>query len=1191
MNLSRFLSNLFVSWIRPLLTAGSQRKLTLADFPVELGKESVNRCADELVRALEATPNDPLSKTLGKVYRGILSGALLLGLLHAVTSLALPFLLQAFLNDLSTSVAPLSQKILLALSLFSMSLLSWLLIQHCFFVGGRLALRVRAGLVNAIYKKLLGSSPANDDSSSAYFNLIARDALKVGSAGQMLVLTVMSLVLIVGGVLLLYQIVGVSSLAGFLVLVLLAPLYRKQARAMEATTGDLFHISDRRVGFLSVVFQGIRAIKLAGVESILGDQARKIRAQELVKLNRIAIQTAFLNLLFQSSPIAVALVTFTTAALLGRQLGLPEVLSALATFAILRAPLLHLPNLIVALLEGRVSLNRIELALRGQERLPVTAGTAPLGSVSLKAATFSWKTQGKAVLSEISLEITPGELVAVLGPAGSGKSSLLHALLGEMGVQEGEAALSGEVSYSSQQPWMVNSTVKENIVFGAEWNSARYSEVISVTGLERDLAQWASGDATEAGENGLALSGGQRQRIALARALYRNADLCLLDDPFSSLDNRTATHCFEKGVLGFLKGATRILVTHRHDFAQQADVVLWIKNGRIVRSLRGQQIKKLHEIPAEVAPEPTRALERAPARGMITAEADAEGSVPLDRYRQYGAMLGSSLVLALILGIFLLREVFNVGADTWISYTTARAGITPTIILSGFALLGLLTSVATYVRSRMVMAKTVVAAGTLHEGMLSGVLNSPFSFFEANPLGRLLNRFGKDQAAIDLEVGTKTLECLNVIFLLGSSLILIVVATPVAVLVMFPLGVVYYRLQLFFRATSRQINRMEALSQSPLFAHVSETQGGLTTIRAMRQQDRFRQGLSERLEINQRILIARLAADRWLSIHLDSLGALLVGITAVLAACFSDAIGWELAGLSVTHALAVTVTFARAVHTFAELECGMNSVERVQEYAGLPGEGFKGNGQPASPPVQWPDAGRVEIKDLELRYRPDLEPSLKDISFTIGAGEKLGVIGRTGSGKSSLLLAIFRLVEPTGGNVFIDGIDVKTLPLAVLRSRLAILPQEPVLFPGPLRSSLDLKNEYSDSEIWKALNAVQMKEAVESLPGGLSLELQPDLFSLGQRQLLCLARVILRKPKILFLDEATANLDPTADKLVQDAVEREFAHSTVITIAHRLQTLSRAHRIVVMQDGRVAEIGTPTELSQKYPELQRGGAA
>ncbi|XP_063449237.1 ATP-binding cassette sub-family C member 9 isoform X2 [Pan paniscus] len=842
---------------------------------------------------------------------------------------------------------------------------------------------------------------------------------------------------------------------------------------------------------------------------------------------------------------------------------------------------------------------------------------------------FSWGS-GLATLSNIDIRIPTGQLTMIVGQVGCGKSSLLLAILGEMQTLEGKVHWSNRnrysVAYAAQKPWLLNATVEENITFGSPFNKQRYKAVTDACSLQPDIDLLPFGDQTEIGERGINLSGGQRQRICVARALYQNTNIVFLDDPFSALDIHLSDHLMQEGILKFLQDDKRtlVLVTHKLQYLTHADWIIAMKDGSVLRegTLKDIQTKDVElyehwktlmnrqdqELEKDMEADQTTLERKTLRRAMYSREAkaqmedeDEEEEEEEDEddnmstvmrlrtkmpWKTCWRYLTSGGFFLLILMIFskLLKHSVIVAIDYWLATWTSEYSINntgkadQTYYVAGFSILCGAGIFLCLVTSLTVEWMGLTAAKNLHHNLLNKIILGPIRFFDTTPLGLILNRFSADTNIIDQHI-PPTLESLTRSTLLCLSAIgMISYATPVFLVALLPLGVAFYFIQKYFRVASKDLQELDDSTQLPLLCHFSETAEGLTTIRAFRHETRFKQRMLELTDTNNIAYLFLSAANRWLEVRTDYLGACIV-LTASIAS-ISGSSNSGLVGLGLLYALTITNYLNWVVRNLADLEVQMGAVKKVNSFLTMESENYEGTMDPSQVPEHWPQEGEIKIHDLCVRYENNLKPVLKHVKAYIKPGQKVGICGRTGSGKSSLSLAFFRMVDIFDGKIVIDGIDISKLPLHTLRSRLSIILQDPILFSGSIRFNLDPECKCTDDRLWEALEIAQLKNMVKSLPGGLDAVVTEggENFSVGQRQLFCLARAFVRKSSILIMDEATASIDMATENILQKVVMTAFADRTVVTIAHRVHTILTADLVIVMKRGNILEYDTPESL-------------
>ena len=905
-------------------------------------------------------------------------------------------------------------------------------------------------------------------------------------------------------------------------------------------------------------------------------------------------------------------------------------------------------------------------------------------SVILERASANWVPQQlPPTLCNVSMEVCSGELCALVGPVGSGKSSILHLILKELKLGSGRLKIQSKpiedtqqnqqgyvvgipnlrISYASQEAWLFCGTVRDNILFGQPYNRERYVAVTRACALTTDFQQLPHGDMSHVGDSGASLSGGQKARVNLARAVYRQADIYLLDDPLSAVDARVAKHLFEKCIQKYLGGKTRILVTHQLQFVKQADTIVVLDRGSVRMQGSYQQLsnsnknftemiddiqttteaRKQSEIIDSSSKRPSiekgfgrrsilaRASVTSKASSILSydyegnegspdfeAEIVAIGRIPGNVYKEYFRSGGNYFKLAMLVLGFLVSQGVTSGTDYWISYwtnlETARTTMAngsyelnrqysymfnDTFLSSMFPLdkYGLLTTdSAIYVyafcivsvilavvgRNIFFMAVCSTASSELHNSMFSNTLQSMMSFFHRNPAGRILNRFSKDVGAMDETLPRVMLEAIQIFLVISGVLVMVVIVNNWMLIPLAVLAIVFYYLRLLYLRTAQSIKRLESVAKSPVFSHINATLQGLMTIRA--SGPNITETLSKQFDHLQDV-----HTGAWhMTIVIPIAFGLFLDIIAcsfIACICFSfilldtgNTLGGNV-GLALSQAWIIVGTLQHGVKQSSEMVAQMTSVERILQYTKLPTEGEWHSDNP--PPQDWPVEGRVSLRNVSLSYDKNEPPVLKNLNVTIEPGWKVGVVGRTGAGKSSLISALFRLfAEGLEGEIKIDGIDTSTLGLHELRSQISIIPQQPFLFSESLRYNLDPFNSYDDMALWSSLRQVKLNDLILDQMVAYS----GSNLSIGQRQLICLARAILRNNRILILDEATANIDSYTDALIQKTIRTRFADCTVITIAHRLHTVIDSDRIIIMDAGRIVEFGSPHELLRDNPK-------
>uniref|UniRef100_A0A3B4V2W9 Multidrug resistance-associated protein 1 n=1 Tax=Seriola dumerili TaxID=41447 RepID=A0A3B4V2W9_SERDU len=1129
-----------------------------------------------------------------------------------------PEILRLLIRFVNNSSAPYWQGYFYTALLFICTCVQSLILQKYFHVCFVSGMRLRTAIIGAVYRKALVISSAARRTSTVgeMVNLMSVDAQRFMDLITYINMIWSAPLQVVLALYFLWQNLGPSVLAGVAVMVLMVPV--NAVIAMKTKTYQVAQMKskDNRIKLMNEMLNGIKVLKLYAWELAFKDKVSEIRESELRVLKKAAYLGAMSTFTWVCAPFLVALSTFTVYVLIDEHnvLDAQKAFVSLALFNILRFPLNMLPMVISSMVQASVSLKRLRVFLSHEELQE--------DSVEHRAAAGC----------EMNMCIPEGSLVAVVGHVGSGKSSLLSALLGEMDKLEGTVAVKGSVAYVPQQAWIQNSTLRDNIMFGQERREAWYHRVVDACALQPDLEILPAGDETEIGEKGVNLSGGQKQRVSLARAVYCDRAVYLLDDPLSAVDAHVGKHIFDQviGPQGLLKDKTRVLVTHGLSYLPQVDLILVMVGGEVTEMGSYQQlmategafseflrtyasvdytdnngeahysshshgdcvrclsspvvssVSKLSQTNKEGQDLNKKA--KNPEVGKLT-EADKAsiGRVQLSVFWAYLKAIGV-LLSCISLLLFLAHHLVSLFSNYWLSLWTDDPVVNGTqpnrlMRLGVYGGLGLSQGVAVFGYSLSMSIGGILASRVLHQSMLYDVLRSPMSFFERTPSGNLVNRFAKEMDTIDSMIPVIIKMFMGSMFNVLGACVIILVATPLVAIIIPFLGLLYFFVQRFYVASSRQLKRLESVSRSPIYTHFNETLLGTSVIRAFGEQARFICESDQRVDHNQKAYYPGIVANRWLAVRLEFVGNCIVSFAALFAVIARDSLSPGIMGLSISYALQLTASLTWLVRMSSDVETNIVAVERVKEYGDTEKEAeWKHESSPLPP--GWPTDGCIDIRSFGLRYRHDLDLAIRNISIKINGGEKVGIVGRTGAGKSSLTLGLFRIIEGAEGHIFIDGVDIAQLGLHDLRSRITIIPQDPVLFSGSLRMNLDPFDSYSDEDVWRALELSHLKAFVSGLPNKLTHECSEggENLSVGQRQLVCLARALLRKTKILVLDEATAAVDLETDNLIQSTIRSQFEDCTVLTIAHRLNTIMDYNRVLVLDKGEMAEFDSPSHL-------------
>ncbi|KAJ3614828.1 hypothetical protein NHX12_018398 [Muraenolepis orangiensis] len=1217
----RIISDLEQEWTAECARIQKQEKALASG--VALGGKLPDQA--QLLRKLQKEQSSGffLLRTLARKFGPYFLTGTMCIIFHDAFMFAIPQVLSLLLGFMRDDDAPLWKGYFYATLMFLLSCLQSLFnhqyMYTCFTVG----MRVKTAVMGLVYRKslVINSSARRTCTVGEIVNLVSADTQKLMDFVVYFNAVWLAPIEIALCLFFLWQHLGPSALAGIATVILIFPLNGYIAKKRSKLQEVQMKFMDGRIRLMNEILSGIKILKFYAWEKAFLEQVLGYREKELKALKKSQILYSISFASFNSSSFLIAFAMFGVYVTIDEKnvLDAQKVFVSMALINILKTPLSQLPFAMSTTMQAFVSLKRLGKYLCSEELKAenVTKAAYSLDGedIAIDNGTFSWSAQGPPCLKRINFRVPRGSLVAVVGHVGSGKSSLLSAMLGETEKRSGHVTVKGSMAYVPQQAWIQNATVQDNVVFGREKLKTWYQCVLEACALLPDLDILPAGDATEIGEKGLNLSGGQKQRVSLARAVYRRADVYLLDDPLSAVDAHVGQHIFDKviGPKGVLRDKTRILVTHGMSFLPQADLILVLVDGEITESGSYQELLSRHGAFAdfihtfansERKESAESGIQRAGSRrsnarlSMVdfmpfsrdlsqeqliggdstntnlqnmepVIETDQEqvledlgkltevdkartGRVRLDMYMEYFKTIGTALIVPIV-----LMYAFQQGASLTYNYWLCLWADDPIVNgtqsdtdlkLAVFGALGLAQGIAIFSTTVAISICGIIASRHLHIELLNNVLHSPMSFFERTPSGNLLNRFAKEIDAIDCMIPDGLRMMLGYVFKLLEVCIIVMMATPFAAVFILPLAFLYGFVQSFYVATSCQLRRLESVSRSPIYTHLNETVQGASVIRAFREEHRFILQANKRVDFNQTSYFPRFVATRWLAVNLEFVGNGVVLAAAILSVMGKHTLSPGIVGLAVSHSLQAAWTV----------------------------EG-------SSLPLDWPQRGTIEFQDYGLQYRKGLDLALKGITLNIQEREKVGIVGRTGAGKSSLALGIFRILEAAKGKIFVDGVDLADIGLHDLRSRITIIPQDPVLFSGSLRMNLDPFDNYNDEEVWNSLELAHLKNFVSNLPDKLSHECSEggENLSLGQRQLVCLARALLRKTKILVLDEATAAVDLETDTLIQSTIRTQFEDCTVLTIAHRLNTIMDYTR------GLISETDSPANLIAQRGQFYR----
>ncbi|XP_040353871.1 ATP-binding cassette sub-family C member 12 isoform X1 [Herpailurus yagouaroundi] len=1189
-------------------------------------------------------------------------------------------------------------------------------------INYRTAIRLKVAISTLVFENLVSFKTLAHISVGEVLNILSSDSYSLFEAAFFCPLPATIPILMAVCAVYAFFILGPTALIGISVYIIFIPIQMFMAKLNSAFRRSAISVTDKRVQTMNEFLTCIKLIKMYAWEKSFTNTIQDIRKRERKLLQKAGfVQSGNSALASIASTIAIVL-TFTCHIFLRRRLTAPVAFSVIAMFNVMKFSIAILPFSVKAMAEANVSLRRMKKILVDKNPPSyITQPEDPDTVLLLANATLTWdqetsrksdpkKVQNQkkcflkkqrletysvrssaqevaspeeqsgsptSVLHNISFVVRKGKILGICGNVGSGKSSLIAALLGQMQLQQGIVALTGTVAYVSQQAWIFHGNVRENILFGEKYDHQRYQHTVRVCALQKDLSNLPYGDLTEIGERGLNLSGGQRQRISLARAVYSNHEIYLLDDPLSAVDAHVGKYVFEECIKKTLSGKTIVLVTHQLQFLESCDEVILLEDGEIcekgthkelmeergcyaklIHNLRGLQFKDpehiyntamveaLKESPTErdgdavldpgdgkdEEKEPETDSEfvdiKVPLHQLVQTESPQEGTVTWKTYHTYIKASGGYLLSLFVVSLFLLMIGSSVFSNWWLGLWLDKGSqmtcgpqgnksaceIGAVLADTGqhvyqWVYAGSMVSVLMFsiIKGFTFTKTTLMASCSLHDRVFDKILESPMSFFDTTPTGRLMNRFSKDMDELDVRLPFHAENFLQQFFMVLFILVILAAVFPAVLLVLAGLTVGFFILLCIFHGGAQELKKLENISRSPWFSHITSSMQGLGIIHAYDKKEDCISKFKMLNDENSSHLLYFNCALRWFALRMDVLMNIVTFIVALLVTLSFSSISASSKGLSLSYIIQLSGLLQVCVRTGTETQAKFTPVELLREYILTCVPECTHPLKVETCPCDWPRRGEITFRDYQMRYRDNTPLVLDGLNLSIQSGQTVGIVGRTGSGKSSLGMALFRLVEPAGGTIFIDEVDICTIGLEDLRTKLTVIPQDPVLFVGTVRYNLDPFESHSDEMLWQVLERTFMRDTIMKLPEKLQAEVTEngENFSVGERQLLCMARALLRNSKvrkqhgkmdwsnfgyfpqrhsiqeIILLDEATASMDSKTDSLVQSTIKDAFKGCTVLTIAHRLNTVLNCDLVLVMENGKVIEFDKPEVLAEK----------
>ncbi|KAL8158488.1 hypothetical protein V2J09_000025 [Rumex salicifolius] len=1182
---SGFLSIMSFWWMNSLMKIGREKILEQNDIPKLRELDTAEACYLYFTQHLnkqkqkqtDASSKPSILRTIIICHRKEILISGFFALLKILTLSSGPLLLNAFIKVAEGNGSFKNEGYILAISLFFCKTLESLSQRQWYFRTRLNGLKVKSLLTAAIYRKQLRLSNAAKATHSGgkIMNYVTVDAYRIGEFTFWFHQTWTTSLQLCLALLILFHAVGPATIASLAVIALTvlcnAPLVKLQHKFQS----KLMVSQNARLKASTEALVNMKVLKLYAWENHFKDSIEGLREEEYKWLSAVQLRRAYNGFLFWSSPVLVSAATFGACYFLNIPLNANNVFTFVATLRLVQNPVRSIPDVIGVVIQAKIAFNRIVTFLEAPElqsqsvRKRSTANGISNHVILMKSANLSWEENvSKPTLRYINLEVRPGEKVAISGEVGSGKSTLLAAVLGEVPCIQGTVDVYGKIAYVSQTAWIQSGTIRDNILFGSSMEKDRYQETLEKCSLVKDLELLPCGDMTEIGERGVNLSGGQKQRIQLARALYQNADIYLLDDPFSAVDAHTASNLFNEYVMEALSGKTVLLVTHQVDFLPGFDSVLLMSDGEVLRSGHYHELlsscpefvelinahketagssERLAEVatldqgpnnPAEKEIKKTIVEQQSKASNgdqLIKLEEREVGNTGLTPYMQYMSQRNGYIYFSLAVLPHLVFVSGQISQNAWMAANVGNHDVSMLKLIGVYLVLGLCSLMFLLIRYLSTVTLGLQSSRSMFSQLLTSLFRAPMSFYDSTPLGRILSRVSSDLSIVDLDIPFGLAFAVGVTVSAYSNLCVLAVVTWQVLFVSIPVVYLAIRLQRYYFSTAKELMRINGTTKSFLANHLAESVAGAITIRAFEEEDRFFSKNLDLIDTNATSFFHSFSASEWLIQRLEMLSATVLSSAALCMVLLPPGtFSSGFIGMAISYGLSLNISPVNSIQNQCSIANYIISVERLNQYMHIPSEApevIHDN----HPPKNWPAVGRVEIQDLQIKYREDSPLVLRGISCTFQGGHKIGIVGRTGSGKTTLIGALFRLVEPVGGKIIVDGVNICSIGLHDLRSHFVV----------------------EDGSNW----------------------------SMGQRQLFCLGRALLRRSKVLVLDEATASIDNATDTILQKTIRSEFGDCTVITVAHRIPTVMDCTMVLAISDGKLVEYDEPMKLMQKQGSL------
>lgn len=1238
--ITKMVSSLLFLWVIPTLQKGSNPNQPLKIY--SLGEISpylsAKRFLNEILPFWKQNSTEkkkfPLFKSIIQANSSSIIIILSLAVLKSVLALTTVFLFRQTLlcfNDKPKEVPMFSLNVTVFLLLF-VKLSGIFVARKTDFLTQMQGAKTTVQINSLIYDKVLKMSNClNDDnfSEGKIVNFIQMDSEKFSEFLSNSPNTIILPFQICFYFVMLFKYFGFSFMIGMTFLIFILGILFFFQKLKIKNQKQIMKLKDERMKITTQAFNMMKFLKLSSWEDIFKIKILEKRKVELDKLQEIQNINLLLNSAYGSTSTIASVVSITIFNMFNNTMDLNDIMTAIYIFNSMTDPLFTLPGFLNGLFDTFISMKRIEMFLslgNSDNNQIYHLPSMNEYSIQIDHCDFGFKSKQLTLLKDITLQIKKGSFVGIFGEIGSGKSTLINAIMNNFDIlnsEEKKIKLNGKIAYVPQNPWILNDTIRNNILFFKEMDEDKYKEVISLCELEEDIKEFRGGDMAELGEKGLNLSGGQKARISLARALYSNADIYLLDDPLSAVDAFIGKKLLDRIFKEYLEGKTRILVTHAIQIVDDLDEVIYMKDGKIQLSDKVENIKntsfyeeKFGAISNNIENVESSNVNDKNSSDTVTTTASMEslvteeiehqnfnekeclkidilqkneitritkdevvqsGHVKLQIWVKYFTYIGGYWFIFLVFLSNILWKLCEVAGDYFLTYWTEKENLSVKKnqrYLRYYSAITLLSSFFVFARAYLTASSVIKYNKKMHDKLLGRLLKAPINLFhDTIPRGQILNRLSKDLDK-STRLCSSTTSLFRVIFQLGSSILICLIFNWKSLLILPLLVYVQIKIMNFYLNGGRSLNRLEGSMRSPIISVFSETIPGVTTIRACNLEDKFKEKFFSKLNNFYKILLYQSGATNWFGLTLNLISFILLFVILTFAILFKNTLSPRSIGLILSYSMKLNDYLYSLLSRISKMEKHITSVERCDSFTEIVQERDYILDSDSSM-TSFCKNGKISFVKFSVRYRPETPITLNNISLTIHPGEKVGVVGRTGSGKSTFALSILRIIEADNGKIMIDDVDISTIGLKFLRENITIIPQEPCLFEGRLRNNLDPTDEYTDKAVKETLEKVGLSYLSDL---EMKIEENGDNLSIGEKQLICFARALLKKNKIVIMDEVTANIDYKTEENIQKIINNGLNNCTIITIAHRINTIINYDKIIVLDKGNLVEFGRPDEL-------------